>query len=116
METDDANPGLLPKFRGSTTIYYSLLSKSKIGCSVIFLEEGIDKGPILYKKDYHIKEKDIDFDYVLDPLIRTKTLIEFFQKKKINPVKQNRDEQQITFYIIHPVLKHLSIYNYNKET
>jgi methionyl-tRNA formyltransferase len=109
------HPGWLPKFRGSTTIYYSMLSKCKIGCSVIFLEEGIDKGPVLYRQEYEILEKGIDFDYLLDPLVRVKTLIEFFKTEEIKPMKQNDDQDETTFYIIHPVLKHLSIINYNNE-
>ena len=81
------HPGWLPKFRGSTTIYYSMLLDSQVGCSVILFEEGIDEGPILYQKEYKIEEKGIDFDYVLDTS---------------------------TFYIIHPLLKHISIINHNK--
>ena len=109
------HPGWLPKFRGSTTIYYSLLLKLKIGCSVIFLEEDIDKGPILYRQEFKISEKNIDFDYVLDPLVRTKTLIEFFKTKEIKPKSQIDDTDETMFYIIHPVLKHLSIIDYNNE-
>ena len=76
------HPGLLPKFRGSTTIYYSYLLESKIGCSVIILEGGIDEGSIVYEKEYKILDKEIDFDYLLDPLVRAKTLVEFFKIKK----------------------------------
>ncbi len=110
------HPGLLPKFRGSTTIYYSYLLESKIGCSVIILDNGIDEGSILYEKEYKILEKEIDFDYLLDPLVRAKTLVEFFQNKKINPVNQKNNKDKTTFYIIHPVLKHLSIMKHNKES
>jgi methionyl-tRNA formyltransferase len=74
--------GWLPKFRGSTTIYYSMLSTCKIGCSIIILDEGIDKGPVLYREEYEILEKGIDFDYLVDPLVRSKTLIEFLKRKE----------------------------------
>ena len=109
------HPGWLPKFKGSTTIYYSLLLKFKIGCSVIFLEENIDKGPVLYRQEYKISEKGIDFDYLFDPLVRTKALIEFFKIKEIKPINQADTADQPMFYIIHPVLKHLAIINYNNE-
>ena len=79
------------------------------------MSEGLDEGPKLFKKEYKISQKSVDFDYVLDPLVRTKTLIEFLKKNKINPIKQNRNEQSTTFYIIHPLLKHLSILKYNKK-
>jgi methionyl-tRNA formyltransferase len=108
------HPGWLPKFRGSTTIYYSMLLESKVGCSVILFAEGIDEGPILYQQEFKIKEKGIDFDYVLDPLVRAKTLVEFFQAKKLVPVQQDDSEESSTFYIIHPLLKHISIINHNE--
>jgi len=109
------HPGWLPDYRGSTTIYYSMLFESKVGCSVILFEEGIDEGPVLFRKEYEIFEKGIDFDYLLDPLVRTKTLIEFLKTKKINPIKQDDDKEASTFYIIHPILKHISILNHDKE-
>lgn len=109
------HPGHLPRYRGSTTIYYSILDDLTVGCSVILLNEGIDEGPILYKNKYKIKEKNLDFDYVLDPLIRTKILIEFLSLNKITPEHQDKNEEINTFYIIHPFLKHLSIAKYNKE-
>ena len=110
------HPGWLPKYRGSTTIYYSMLFESKVGCSVILFDEGIDEGPVLFKKEYEIFEKGIDFDYLLDPLVRAKTLIEFFKTKKINFIKQEDDKEASTFYIIHPMLKHISIINHEKES
>ncbi len=109
------HPGFLPKFRGSTTIYYSMLHDSTVGCSVILFEEGIDEGPVLYKNTYKIKEKNIDFDFALDPLVRTKALIEFFESKNLKAQKQDEDDKSNTFYIIHPLLKHLSIIKHNKE-
>lgn len=108
------HPGWLPAFRGSTTIYYSMLLDSTVGCSVILFEEGIDQGPVLYKSKYKIIEKNIDFDYVLDPLVRTKTLIEFLQNEEVDPITQQENVTSNTFYIIHPILKHISIINHNK--
>ena len=107
------HPGYLPKYRGSTTIYYSMLINFEVGASVILFEEGIDEGPILYKKKYKIEEKGIDFDYVLDPLVRAKTLIEFFRQNKINLIKQ--EEKASTFYIVHPFIKHAAILKYDKR-
>lgn len=109
------HPGWLPNFRGSTTIYYSMLHNSTVGCSVILFEEGIDEGPVLYKNTYNIKEKNIDFDYVLDPLVRAKALIEFFNQKNIKFSNQNNNDEAHTFYIIHPLLKHMSIINHNRK-
>jgi methionyl-tRNA formyltransferase len=109
------HPGWLPKFRGSTTIYYSMLHNSTVGCSVILFEEGIDEGPVLYKQNYKILEKQIDFDYVLDPLVRTKTLVGFFKNSLLNLEKQDENEEATTFFIVHPFIKHASIIKYNKK-
>lgn len=103
------HPGWLPEFRGSTTIYYSMLVNLEVGASVILFEEGIDEGPILYRKKYHITDSAIDFDYVLDPLVRARTLIDFFKSDSFLPVQQNNFDTSCTFYIVHPLLKHASI-------
>ena len=109
------HPGWLPNYRGSTTIYYSLLIDSEVGASVIIFEEGIDEGPVLYKKKYKIEEKGIDLDYVLDPLIRAKTLVSFFKQEKLSVTKQEEAEKTNTFYIVHPFIKHASIIKYNNK-
>jgi methionyl-tRNA formyltransferase len=108
------HPGWLPKYRGSTTIYYSMLVGSEVGASVILMEGGIDEGPILYRKKYEIKQQVVDFDYVLDPLVRTKILIEFFEHDEVNLKKQEDYEDANTFYIVHPLIKHASILKHNK--
>jgi methionyl-tRNA formyltransferase len=103
------HPGYLPKYRGSTTIYYSYLVEKIVGASVICFDAGIDTGPLLFKNKYTLSEKNIDFDHVLDPIIRTKVLLEFMEKNsKFPDAIQNSDYNGNTFYIIHPLLKHLS--------
>lgn len=107
------HPGWLPKYRGSTTIYYSMLAESNVGCSVILFEEGIDEGPILHREKFEINEKNIDFDYVLDPLVRAKTLVKFLKREEMIVTCQDEDVDTNTFYIIHPFLKHCSILKHN---
>ena len=80
----------------------------------MILEKELDEGPVLYRKEYIISEKGVDFDYLLDPLVRAKTLIEFFKTQLIKPMKQNSEEGKSMFYIIHPLLKHISIIDHNK--
>ncbi len=103
------HPGLLPKYRGSTTLYYSILINSSIGASVIIMNKNIDQGMVLHKREYLISDKNIDFDYSLDPLIRAKALIEFLETNKINKEKQKKSDESYTFYIIHPLIKHAAI-------
>ena len=103
------HPGILPKYKGSTTIYYSYLNEKKFGASVIIFNKDIDSGEILYQKEFIIKEKNIDFDYILDPLIRANTLVEFLKK---DLYKKVQEQEGNTFYITHPILKHLAILRY----
>ena len=100
-----AHPGLLPDFKGSTTLYYSMLLSQSIGCSVIEMNREIDCGSIYLTRSYRIPPPVVNFDIVVDPLIRTETLIAWLQDNS-NPIQQEKKGN--TFYIIHPVLKHLA--------
>ena len=102
------HPGLLPKHRGSTTFYYSYLIDYNVGASVIIMNEKIDQGPIIYSESFLIDERDVDFDHELDPILRARVLINCFKKNKFSAIKQNNKESY-TFYIIHPLLKHIAI-------
>lgn len=102
------HPGVLPKHRGSTTFYYSYLIDYSVGASVIFMNEKIDQGPIIYSESFLIDERDVDFDHELDPALRARVLVNCFKKNKFSALKQNNKESY-TFYIIHPFLKHIAI-------
>ena len=60
-----SHPGLLPSYKGSTTIYYSILNENKIYCTTFVINEKIDSGKILLTKRYKIPKKiySIDSDY-----------------------------------------------------
>jgi methionyl-tRNA formyltransferase len=103
------HPGWLPAFRGSTVQYYSILLGESIACSVITFAREIDKGPIFYRRKFEISP-DIDLDYVFDPAIRTASLIDFFRLfngKSPKPILVGHEDSD-QFYIIHPLLKHIS--------
>ncbi|MEI7493883.1 MAG: formyltransferase family protein [Alphaproteobacteria bacterium] len=105
------HPGKVPGYRGSTTIYYSILMENEIYCSAFFLSSKIDAGDLIGRKEFKIFADKDRIDYIYDPFFRASFLVdvisdyektgEFFIKKQTgNP----RD-----FFIIHPVLKHLAI-------
>lgn len=104
--------GYLPHYKGSTTNYYSLIEENKIGASSIFLTKKIDSGPILIRKKFSAPKNRKEIDHIFDSEARSKVLIETL-KQKINyghwsfDTKSNRGGE--TYYIIHPILKHLSI-------
>ena len=103
--------GLLPNYRGSTTIYYSILNEGSIGVTSILLDDGIDTGRIIYKHSYKINFDLRLIDHVYDPLIRSNHLIETIKMLQLKDIvlEQQNDPDSQTYYVIHPVLKHVAI-------
>ncbi len=106
------HPGRLPDFRGSTTVYYHILKGDTCGASAIFLEDKIDSGPILYTKDFDLPfDSDCDLDYGYDPKIRSEVLVDliesYVKNDKFNLQKQNVEKGE-TYFIMHPVLRHIA--------
>jgi len=110
------HPGIVPEYKGSTCFYYSILDKNECGVSVIIMAEGLDTGDVVHQKTFHIPKHNF-IDEVYDPHIRSETMIELFKNnilernefKKQNPVEGN------TYYIIHPVLKHIAVLSCQKN-
>ncbi|MEK9132850.1 MAG: formyltransferase family protein [Patescibacteria group bacterium] len=105
--------GFLPYYKGSTTIYYSLLKDHECGASAILLSSRIDSGVIVKRKKYPAPKSGTDIDYVYDNEIRADllvTVLEEWQKHGDFSEKIKQDENGGTmYYVIHPVLKHLAI-------
>ncbi len=110
-----SHTGKLPKYKGSTTIYYSLLMEKKIWCDTFFLSEKIDQGVVIYSKKYPIPKSvnSIDNDY--DAKIRILNLIsalKILSKKKVNfrkRIKKNKNFNFSYYYIMHPILRLLTL-------
>ena len=104
--------GYLPDYKGSTTNYYSLIDENTIGASAIFLTKEIDCGPILLRKKFTPPKDRTEIDHRSDSEARAKVLIECLQNYVSSGVWEYELENNNggeTFYIIHPVLKHLAI-------
>ena len=80
-----SHTGKLPKYKGSTTIYYSLIKEKKIYCTTFIMNSQIDKGTILLIKKYPILKNYKNIDKY-DNKIRAKnilvTLNNFYKLKK----------------------------------
>ena len=104
--------GILPEYRGSTTAYYSILEKEYIGASAIFLNKNIDEGDLITCCTFSLPINTIDIDLIYEPYLRSIVLIKalklYIQNNKFPTTKQ-REENAKTYFVIHPVLKHLAI-------
>lgn len=105
--------GYLPDYKGSTTNYYSLINENRIGASSIFLTEEIDSGPVLLRKWFDPPSNREEIDHLYDSVARARVLIETLQEYLDAGQSWNFELEQNaggeTYYIIHPVLKHIAI-------
>lgn len=104
--------GYLPDFKGSTTNYFSLLTEGSIGASAIFLTAEIDCGPVIRRRRFAPPALRTRIDHVYDSATRARVLVDTLEAWSRDgdwtfelPDNVGGD----TYYIIHPVLKHLAI-------
>ena len=101
---------LQPNYRGSTCFYYSILNENNCGVTCFIMDENLDTGKIILQKIFP-PPPHIFIDQIYDPFIRSEVLIEVLQNnllKKGNFHEQNPNSGE-TYFVIHPVLKHLAI-------
>lgn len=105
--------GWLPDYRGSTTIYYSLLKEGRCAVSAFILGRSIDTGPVIARKYYKPPPTGTNIDYVYDSVIRADlmlSVIKDWQKNgEFSVVYQQVPNEGETYYVIHPLLKHIAI-------
>lgn len=105
------HPGITPSYRGSTCFYYSMLKEDKCGVTAFIMDEKLDTGPVICQKEFSKPDHQY-IDEVYDPHIRSEVLIDIFKKKILeNKLQKKHEDEGETFYIIHPVLKHIAIQN-----
>lgn len=107
-----AHGGYLPDFKGSTTNYYSLLADNSLGASALFLTAEIDSGPVLTRRRFPPPCERTAIDHRYDAAARARVLIDTLLEYRARgewhfDLPDNRGG--FTYYIIHPVLKHLAI-------
>ncbi len=104
------HPGKLPEFRGSTVIYYTLLSGNVCTASAFVISDKIDMGEVITSKEFLPPTPDMDNGRVYDPYIRANVLVDVIRelrdKGKLETYTQNKGGQ--TYYIIHPILRTLT--------
>lgn len=106
--------GELPDYRGSTTVYYSLLAEGTCGATAFLMNENIDEGPIVARESYPPPEDPETLDLYYDPWIRARLLgkvLSMYRDEGDLPETPQRPNEGETYFIIHPVLKHLAVNN-----
>jgi methionyl-tRNA formyltransferase len=105
--------GWLPQYRGSTTLYYTLLNGDLPGATALILDKTIDTGPVLEKRHYPRPPLEMNIDKLYDTAIRADLLIHVLEKyiltRNFQEIETQNSEEGSTYYVIHPVLKHLAI-------
>jgi len=104
------HPGIVPEYRGSTCFYYSIINQGDCGVTAFIMNKGLDTGDIIYQKKF-LKPSHQFIDDVYDANIRSETLIDILKNNYLEKnqfIKQDKIEGN-TYFIIHPVLKHIAI-------
>lgn len=108
-----AHAGWLPRFRGSTTIYYSMLERRECAVSVLLLERSIDAGPVLARRCYPLPPHGLDVDLLYDSAIRADLMVDMLRRTQtagsLPLAIDTSAETAHTYFVIHPVLKHLAL-------
>ena len=106
------HPGIVPHYRGSTCFYYSILNEQSAGVTAFIMDKNLDTGNVIYQKKFE-KPNHQFIDEVYDPFIRSETLMDILQRQilKESNFSQQDPKNGETYFIIHPVLKHIAILN-----
>ncbi len=104
-----------PDYRGSTTIYYALLHGEPPAVTAIFLDAQIDTGGVLACRSYPAPPTEVSTltGYTM-PLSRADALVRLLRHSlaatgSFAPPRPQKRDEGATFFVIHPVLKHLAV-------
>jgi hypothetical protein len=115
------HPGKLPEYRGSTCFYYSLLDNMSLASTAFFMSSRLDDGIDLHCTKFSVnlqitENMPLFFDYILDPWIRAVTLRKVlgdYLRGQCKPMDKKPTLSNRTYYVIHPILRNLTIKKIN---
>ncbi len=109
-----SHSGKIPHFKGSTTIFYSILKNKSVWCSTFRMSHKVDSGTLYCVRKYNLNKKNlINYDKS-DNLIRIKNLSEVVKNnfKKKNFLNSKKLEEY--YYVAHPIIRCLARLNIKK--
>ena len=102
--------GYLPDYRAATGFYFGLLDTGKLGESAIWLDSGVDTGPLIARRWYD-PNPEYEMDHIFEPLARADLLADVLLERCVTgrfaELEDNRQGE--SYFVIHPVLKHLAL-------
>lgn len=105
--------GSIPEEKGSTTLYYSILTDRPCTVSAIIMVPELDSGKVLLRIPYSLPEFGMNIDRDYDNTIRADTLkrvLQFYLDHGILPQATPAPmEKENCYYVIHPVLKNIAV-------
>jgi len=102
--------GYLPAYRGATGFYFGLLNEGRLGVSAIWMDDGIDTGPVLMR-DWYDPQSGVEIDRVMEPMARADLLARVLRIRARDghyPSTAAPGEAGLCF-VIHPVLKNIAL-------
>lgn len=117
--------GLVPEYKGSDNFFYSLIYGDTPGCSIFYIDKGIDTGGIIYKTKTPITLRDKGLEifnksevfltikgYII-PYLKIKAFIEYIDINKDNqsfdimnlPTESQQTSAGRTFYSMHHLFR-----------
>ena len=109
--------GWLPDYRGSTTLYYQVIEQRVCAASALLLDERIDTGPVLARKQYPLPPPGVDIDYLYDNMIRADLLVAVLTQWRagVSLPRMSQQTDSPPYFIIHPLLKHMALLAIDKK-
>ena len=102
--------GYVPAYRAATGFYFGLLEQGGLGVSALWLDAGVDTGPIV-AREWYPPIPGMDIDFVMDPAVRADLLGELMLHRLAHGdlPSMSQEGPSESFFVIHPVLKHLAL-------
>jgi formyl transferase-like protein len=128
------HPGIVPEVKGADCFFWSYLLRGKLGYSIFYMNQGVDTGDVLHKKEYQFNyntqklgnySHDVIYRSILqvcDPALRILTFIDLIKglDERVDDLgllsyeKQDSDEGRTYFYM-HKTLRDFVINKFNNR-